>query len=74
MQINRDFYSSKMCHFCGCKIKADEIKARGHEHRTGQYRGAARNNCNIKYYSNRYLPVVMHNLKASDGHLAIKNA
>ena len=47
---------------------------RGHDHLTGKYRGAAHRKCNIDYFSNRYVPVVFHNLRGYDGHLIIKNA
>ena len=29
---------------------------------------------NINYFSNRYLPIVFHNLRGYDGHLIIKEA
>ena len=49
-------------------------KVRDHCHRTGCYRGAAHNACNINYYNNRCLPVVFHNLRGYDSHLIIKKA
>ena len=68
------FCNSKKCCICDCKFKPEDVKVRDHDHRTGKYRGAAHNKCNINYYSNRYLPVVMHNLRGYDGHLIIKAA
>ena len=70
----RDFYNSKSCHISGCGFKEGEPKVRDRDHRTGRYRGAAHNKCNINYFANRYLPVVMHNLKGYGGHRIIKNA
>ena len=47
---------------------------RDHDHRTGKYIGAAHNLCNINYFCNRYLPVVVHNFKGYDSHLIIEQA
>ena len=30
--------------------------------------------CNINFFSNRYLPVLFHNLKGYDGHIIIRDA
>jgi hypothetical protein len=72
-----DYDCSIFCHLCEeefdenvCKLS----KVRDHDHRTGAFRGAAHSCCNINYFSNRYLPVVFHNLKGYDGHLFIKKA
>ena len=50
------------------------IKVRYIDHTTGKYRGAAHQQCNITYFNNRFLPVVMHNLKGYDSHLIIRQA
>ena len=57
------FYNAKKCCVCGECFKADKDKVRDHDHRTGKFRGAAHNKCNISYFSNKYLPIVFHNLK-----------
>ncbi len=49
-------------------------KVRDHDHRTGDYRGACHNACNINYFSNRYLPVFIHNLRGYDAHLILREA
>ncbi len=49
-------------------------KVRDHDHRTGDYRGACHNACNINYFSNRYLPVFVHNLRGYDAHLILREA
>ena len=36
---------------------------RDHDDRIGKFRGACHNKFNINYYTNRYLPVVFHNLR-----------
>ena len=45
--------------------------ARDHCHYTVLYRGAAHNNCNLKYRIPDYIPIVFHNLNY-DAHLFIK--
>ena len=71
------FNHARCCYLCGEKfVRSDKqiMKVRDHDHRTGQYRGAAHACCNINYFCNRYLPVVFHNLRGYDGHLIIKEA
>ena len=70
----KDFYNATNCSICGGKFFSWKDKVRDHCHRTGKYRGAAHNSCNINYYSNRFLPVVFHNLRGYDSHLIIKKA
>ena len=62
-----------MCHICNKEIYrgTDNYRVRDHDHRTGKYRGPAHLKCNINYYTNRYLPVVCHNLRGYDSHLII---
>ena len=64
------------CHICGEEIfsiiKDSNYRVRDHDHRTGRYRGPAHLKCNINYVSNRYVPVVCHNLRGYDSHLIIE--
>ena len=69
-----DFCAAKTCHICHKAFIKQNYKVRDHDHRTGKYRGAAHNSCNINYFANRYLPVVFHNLRGYDGHLLIQAA
>ena len=52
--------------------RSSDIKVRDHCHYTGLYRGAAHNNCNLKYRIPDYIPIVFHNLSGYDAHLFIK--
>ena len=47
-------------------------KVRDHCHCTSLYRGAAHNNCNLKYRIPDHIPIVFHNLSGYDAHLFIK--
>ena len=69
-----DYNTCTTCHICNKQFKSKDVKVRDHDHETGAYRGVAHNKCNINYFSNRYLPVVFHNLKGYDSHLIIKEA
>jgi hypothetical protein len=51
-----------------------KYKVRDHDQRTGQYRGACHNRCNILHFSNRYLPVFFHILKGYDSHHILRSA
>jgi hypothetical protein len=72
------FNDAKHCHICQECFGGDDdkkkAKVRDHDHRTGKFRGAAHACCNINYFSNRYVPVVFHNLRGYDSHLIIKEA
>ena len=68
------FSRAKVCSICGGAFTETNKKVRDHCHRTGNYRGAAHNACNINYFNNRYLPVVFHNLRGYDSHLILKKA
>ena len=68
------FKCAKCCSICGGEFTAKNYKVRDHDHRIGKFRGASHNNCNITYFSNRFLPVVFHNLRGYDSHLIIREA
>ena len=52
-QEEKDFQSARYCHICEKKLFRDKetgkiLKVRDHCHFTGEYRGAAHNECNLK--------------------------
>ena len=72
-----NFSNAKSCFLCNESFNESDkklCKVRDHDHATGKYRGAAHCKCNIDYFSNRYLPVVFHNLRGYDGHQIIREA
>ena len=76
-QEQKDFQSATMCHICEQDLNIDKetgqiIKVKDHCHFTGEYRGAAHNQCNLKCRKPHILPVIFHNLQGYDSHLFIK--
>ena len=76
-QEEKDFKSARYCHICDQKLFRDKktgkiLKVRDHCHFTGEYRGAAHNDCNLKCKKQLFLPVIFHNLQGYDSHLFIK--
>ena len=73
----KDFQSAKVCHICEQDLFVNEktgrlLKVRDHCHFTGEYRGAAHNECDLKCKKPLILPVIFHNLQGYDSHLFIK--
>jgi hypothetical protein len=71
---DKNFKRACCCSICGECFKDGDKKCRDHDHRTGKYRGATHEKCNINYFVNRSLPVVFHNLRGYDSHFIIKKA
>ena len=78
-----DFKAATTCHICGegdfvsfrdftADDKPPKSKVMDHCHLTGKIRGAAHNDCNLKYQVPKFIPVVFHNLSGYDSHLFIK--
>ena len=61
------------CWICKREFDENEEKVKDHCHYTGRYRGAAHNECNLKYRKPDFTPVIFHNLSGYDSHLFIKN-
>ena len=76
-QEEKDFKSATICRICEQDLNTDKetgriLKVRDHCHFTGEYRGAAHNQCNLKCRKPHILPVIFHNLQGYDSHLFIK--
>ena len=67
---------AETCSLCNGDFEGDKAfkKVRDHDHRTGKYRGACHNSCNINYFQNRYLPIFVHNLRGYDSHIILRQA
>ena len=72
-ESKREHEAAEKCHICLKEFNDPRNrKVRDHCHYTGLYRGAAHNNCNLKYLIPDYIPIVFHNLSGYDAHLFIK--
>ena len=70
----RDFQNSTVCHICARKFR-EEDKVRDHCHITGEYRGPAHRDCNLKWAISAEklkIPVIFHNLKGYDSHFIMQ--
>ena len=77
MKITRaelnEWKRTNVCHICEEDICDDVTpKVKDHCHLTGEYRGAAHQECNLKYKEPSFIPVIFHNLSGYDAHLFIK--
>ena len=73
----KEFQSAKVCHICEQDLNINKeigqiLKVRDHCHFTGEYRGAAHFDCNLKCRKTLILSVLFHNLQGSDSHLFIE--
>lgn len=66
----QSFKKATHCHICNKELGA--IKVRDHCHVTGQFRGAAHNECNINYKFTGRIPVIFHNLRGYDSHVIMQ--
>ena len=72
------FLESEECWICKKEFDTNPKnenykKVRDHCHFTGKFRGAAHNNCNLKFKKPKFTPVLFHNLSGYDSHLFVKN-
>ena len=71
--LKREHRAAENCHICLKEFNdSRNRKVRDHCNYTSLYRGAAHNNCNLKYRIPGYIPIVFHNLSGYDAHLFIK--
>lgn len=69
---NKTFEEAKLCHICGKSFNNFEVKVKDHCHLSGEFRGAAHQECNLNYQLPKYIPIFLHNLSGYDSHLFIK--
>ena len=81
LEQKRSYENAKRCHICNLTfykkdhkgVKSSNFrKVRDHDHSTGIYRGAPHSICNLRYSTERDLPVVIHNGSNYDFHLIIE--
>ena len=71
--LKREHKAAEKCHICLKEFNdSKNKKVRDHCHYTGLYRGAAHNNCNLKYRIPDHIPILFHNLSGYDAHFFIK--
>ena len=68
------YEKQKVCYICEKGFSTDKKyrKVRDHCHYTGKFRGAAHNNCNLRYKIPKEIPIVFHNGSTYDYHFIIK--
>jgi hypothetical protein len=72
---NERYYEHRnatVCYVCHEEFTEENYKVRDHNHRKGDYRGAAHLKCNFEIRNPNFIPVFMHNLANYDSHLLIK--
>jgi hypothetical protein len=75
----QEFRNATNCHICEkplperCPEKTSNYRVRDHCHVTGNYRGAAHNDCNINFKYKSKIPIMIHNLRGYDSHLILKH-
>ena len=70
-------HEQKVCYICKKEFSTDGYnkkyhKVRDHCHYTGKYRGTAHNTCNLRYKTQKEIPVVFHNDSTYDYHFIIE--
>jgi hypothetical protein len=61
-----------VCYLCTNEFTPGNHKVRDHCHLTGEYRGAACNECNLKCKTPGFIPVILHNFSEYDSHFIVK--
>ena len=71
--LKREHEAAEKCYIRLKEFNDPHIKkVRGHCYYTGFSRGAAHNNCNLKYRIPDHIPILFHNLSGYDAYLFIK--
>ena len=66
----RNYFKKSKCPICAGPLSDETVKY--HDHLTGEFRGAAHNQCNLQYQLPKFVPVIFHNLSGYDSYLFIK--
>ena len=70
-----DFQKATKCHICDQQYQDKDIRVRDHCHITGEFRGSAHQDCNLKLQinpDNIKIPVFFHNLRGYDSHFIMQ--
>ena len=70
-----DFQKATKCHICDQQYQDKDIRVRDHCHITGEFRGSAHQDCNLKLQINPKtikIPVLFHNLRGYDSHFIMQ--
>ena len=70
-----DFQKAIKCHICDQQYQDKDIQVRDHCHITGEFRGSAHQDCNLKLQINPKtikIPVFFHNLRGYDSHFIMQ--
>ena len=70
-----DFRKATKCHICDRQYQDEDIRVRDHCHITGEFRGSAHQDCNLKLQinpDNIKIPVFFHNLRGYDSHFIMQ--
>ena len=71
----KDFQKAIKCHICNQQYTDKDIRVRDHCHITGEFRGSAHQDCNLKLRikpDNIKIPVIFHNLRGYDSHFIMQ--
>ena len=71
----KKFQKAEECHICDKKYTDTDIRVRDHCHITGNYRGSAHQECNLKIRVSPgevKIPVIFHNLRGYDSHFIMQ--
>ena len=71
----QNFKTMDGCHICGEKYTDKDVRVRDHCHITGEFRGSAHQECNLKLRikpEDIKIPVIFHNLRGYDSHFIMQ--
>ena len=71
----QEFKKATTCHICDKKYTEKDTRVRDHCHITGEFRGSAHQDCNLKLRINPKeikIPVIFHNLRGYDSHFIMQ--